>query len=213
MWITHTRTRGSFIWKGEKYVAYKLSPCPLKRTKISVRNVDKIFVLCAVWGSGSGVAEDAALLGNERVSMCGRIPTLRGNVLSPLKTVSRTHRTLKADSLIAWRSHAAPMPFPCHAVPLRVQNVSFPFDLHSAAVSNSHFPCHAHAMLWPCRSSQGHSTAWPSYWCCQCYGGIFLPIVRLHTDAQGIKICRHNTDNINNRRPCCAVALRRTAWL
>ena len=29
-------------------------------------------------------------------------------------------RTLKADSHIACRSHAAPMPFPCHAVPLRV---------------------------------------------------------------------------------------------
>jgi len=26
------------------------------------------------------------------------------------------------------------MPFSCHAVPLRVQNVSFPFDLHSTAV-------------------------------------------------------------------------------
>ena len=32
------------------------------------------------------------------------------------------------------------------------------------------------------------------------------------THAQQVKICRHNTDNINNRRPCCAVALRRTAW-
>ena len=44
---------------------------------------------------------------------------------------------------IACHSHAAPMPFPCHAVPLRVQNVSFSFDLHSAAVSDSHLPCHA----------------------------------------------------------------------
>ena len=26
-------------------------------------------------------------------------------------------------------------------------DVSFPFDLHSAAVSDSHLPCHAHAML------------------------------------------------------------------
>ena len=40
--------------------------------------------------------------------------------------------------------------------------MSFPFDLHSAAVSDSHLPCRAHAMLWPCRSSQGHSAAWPS---------------------------------------------------
>ena len=38
------------------------------------------------------------------------------------------------------------MPRPCHAVPLRVQNVSFPFDLHNAAVSDSHLPCHAHAI-------------------------------------------------------------------
>ena len=28
--------------------------------------------------------------------------------------------TLKADSHIACRAHAAPMPFPCHVVPLRV---------------------------------------------------------------------------------------------
>jgi hypothetical protein len=40
--------------------------------------------------------------------------------------------------------------------------VSFPFDLHSAAVSNSHLPCRAHALLRPCRSSQGHSTGWLS---------------------------------------------------
>ena len=57
--------------------------------------------------------------------------------------------------------HTAPTPFPCHAVSLRVYNVSFPFDLHSAAVSDSHLPCpcHAHAILRPCRSSQGHGTA------------------------------------------------------
>jgi len=36
------------------------------------------------------------------------------------------------------------------------------FDLHSAAVSDSQLPCHAHAMLLPCRSSQGHWTACPS---------------------------------------------------
>jgi len=38
--------------------------------------------------------------------------------------------------------------------------------LISAAVSDSHLPCHAHAvphaMLWPCRSSQGHGTVRPS---------------------------------------------------
>ena len=65
------------------------------------------------------------------------------------------------------------MPFPCHAVPLKVCNISSQFDLHSAVVSDSHLPCHA--ILRPCLSSQGHSTA-------------------------------------VERRPCCAVALRRTAW-
>ena len=40
--------------------------------------------------------------------------------------------------------------------------MSFPFDLHSAGVSESHFPCHAHAMLRPSRFSQGHSTTRPS---------------------------------------------------
>ena len=61
------------------------------------------------------------------------------------------------------------MPFTCraHAVPLPCRAAKclecvFPFDLHSAAVSDSHFPCHAHAMLRPCRSSQGHGTARPS---------------------------------------------------
>ena len=54
---------------------------------------------------------------------------------------------INADSHIACRSHVAPMPFPCHVVPLRVLNVSFPFDLHSVALSDSHLSCHAHAML------------------------------------------------------------------
>ena len=40
--------------------------------------------------------------------------------------------------------------------------MSFPFDLHGVAVSDSHLPCHTHAMLRPCRSSQGHETARPS---------------------------------------------------
>jgi hypothetical protein len=39
------------------------------------------------------------------------------------------------------------MPFPCHAVPLRVYIVSFPFDLHIAAVFDSHMPCHGHVVL------------------------------------------------------------------
>jgi len=56
--------------------------------------------------------------------------------------------TVKADLHIACRAHAASLPLPCHAVPLRVKNMSFPFDLHSAAVSDSHLPCHAAPM--PC---------------------------------------------------------------
>ena len=37
-----------------------------------------------------------------------------------------------------------------------------PLDLHSAAVSDSQLPCHAHTMLWPCRFSQGYRTTRPS---------------------------------------------------
>jgi hypothetical protein len=40
--------------------------------------------------------------------------------------------------------------------------VSFQFDLHSAAVSDSHLPCRSHALPRPCRSSQGHGTGRPS---------------------------------------------------
>ena len=61
-----------------------------------------------------------------------------------------TRYTLKADSHIACRAHTTPMLFPWHAAPLKVQNVSFPFDLYSAAVSDSHVPCHAHAVPTPC---------------------------------------------------------------
>jgi hypothetical protein len=49
------------------------------------------------------------------------------------------------------------MPFPCHGVPLRVYIVSFPFDLHSVAVFDSHMPCHEHDVLKA--TSQGHGTA------------------------------------------------------
>ena len=50
---------------------------------------------------------------------------------------------LKADSHIACRAHAVPLP--CRAA--KGLELSFPFDLHSAAVSDSHLPCHAHAVL------------------------------------------------------------------
>src|SRR5215468_6354783 len=72
---------------------------------------------------------------------------------------------LKANSHIPCRSHAVPMPFSCHAMPLRVWIVSFPFDLHSAAVFDSHMPCRARAMPRPCCSESEfsrprHSMAW-----------------------------------------------------
>jgi hypothetical protein len=41
------------------------------------------------------------------------------------------------------------MPFPCHAVPLNVWSVYFPFDLHSAAVFDSHMPGHSYAVPLP----------------------------------------------------------------
>jgi hypothetical protein len=49
------------------------------------------------------------------------------------------------------------MPFPCHAVPLRVLIVSFQVDLHSAAVFDSNMPCHDRAVLKA--ASQGYGTA------------------------------------------------------
>ena len=56
--------------------------------------------------------------------------------------------------------HAHAVPMPCHTA--KCLELSFPFDLHSAAVSDSYLSYHADAMLRPCRSSQGHSTARPS---------------------------------------------------
>jgi hypothetical protein len=41
-------------------------------------------------------------------------------VLQVLVAVTIFIKTLKANSHKPCRSHAAPMPFPCHAVPLRV---------------------------------------------------------------------------------------------
>ena len=66
--------------------------------------------------------------------------------------------------------------------------MSFPFDLHSAAVSDSYLPCHAHAMLRPCRSSQGHSTARPSL------------------DGRAVRRTawsEHGMANVNQTRPHC----------
>jgi hypothetical protein len=62
------------------------------------------------------------------------------------------------------------MPCPCHAHAMPCCwgfRTSFPFDLYSAAMFDSHMPCRAHAMLVPCHdhdilkaTSQGHGTAW-----------------------------------------------------
>jgi hypothetical protein len=37
--------------------------------------------------------------------------------------------------------------------------VSFPFDLHSAAMSDSHLPCHAHAVLLKATAQHGRREA------------------------------------------------------
>jgi hypothetical protein len=51
-------------------------------------------------------------------------------------------RFLKANSHIPCRFYAVPLP--CHAA--KGLDLSFPFDLHSAAVFDSHTPFRAHAM-------------------------------------------------------------------
>jgi hypothetical protein len=72
--------------------------------------------------------------------------------------------------------HAVPMPFPCHADPLRVYIVSFQFDFHSAAVFDSHMPCRSHAVPMPYHeyavlkaTFQGHATgtAWERHGMCE----------------------------------------------
>jgi hypothetical protein len=71
-------------------------------------------------------------------------------VIPKVLTVSATrNRNVNANSHIPCRSHA---------VQLRVCGiVSFPFDLHSAAVFDSHMPCRARAMPRPCRSERDFS--------------------------------------------------------
>jgi len=58
-------------------------------------------------------------------------------------------------------THSTPYSCSSSAMPLRVYNVSFPFDLHSAAMYDSHLPSHAHVMRRPCCCSQGHGTVRP----------------------------------------------------
>ena len=87
--------------------------------------------------------------------------------------------TLKANSHIACRSPA----MPC----------SYGFNLLSAAVSDSHLPCHAHAMFRQCRSSQGHSTARPSL-----YGrAVLWPREERHgkCESDTAALCKSNGKN------------------
>ena len=59
--------------------------------------------------------------------------------------------------------------------------MSFPFDLHSAAVSDSHLPSHAHAMLLPCLLLK--ATARPS--------------------RDGRAVLWHGMASVNQTRPLC----------
>jgi hypothetical protein len=63
------------------------------------------------------------------------------------------------------------MPTPSHAVSLRDQIVPFPFDVHSAAVIESHIACPAHAVPLTCSghavlkaTSLGHGTEPSNVW-------------------------------------------------
>jgi hypothetical protein len=70
---------------------------------------------------------------------------------------------LKANLHITCYSHAVTMLFPCHTV-------SFAFDLHSAAMFDSHMPClrHAKTMLFRSDFSRPrHSTAWARHGTCE----------------------------------------------
>jgi hypothetical protein len=90
-----------------------------------------------------------------KVEIFGRLDNRQPNVktvpqiLFSVCNPADSSGTLKTYSHIACRAHAAPMHFPCHAVPLRVWNLSFPFVLHSVALSDSHMPCHAHVAPMP----------------------------------------------------------------
>jgi len=72
------------------------------------------------------------------------------------------------------------VPFPYHAMSLRVSIASFPFDLHCVAVFDSHIPCHAMPMPRSCRAptmpfrkrllkattQHGRSAAWARHGMC-----------------------------------------------
>jgi hypothetical protein len=94
------------------------------------------------------------------VLCCPLCPIIRSVCLLYSTTV-----LLRANSHIPCRSHAVPTLFPCHALPLRVYIISFPFDLHRVAVFDSHTPCRTRVMPRPCRSESDfsrprHSAVW-----------------------------------------------------
>ena len=97
-------------------------------------------VLCTVLSSTS-------LYMNNTLSLCKRLPLLTSATTS-----------LKADSHIAYRAHAVPLP--CRAV--KGSECVFPiWFTHCGRVwFTPALPCHA--MLRQCRYSQGHGTARPS---------------------------------------------------
>ena len=87
-------------------------------------------------------------------------------------------------------AHAVPLP--CRAVPLSVSNVSLPFDLHSAAVSDSHLPCHAHTMLRPCTARpylDGRAVLWPWE---QRHGRIMTWAWRGKCESDTAALCKSN---------------------
>ena len=62
---------------------------------------------------------------------------------------------LSTRSAIVWSYRRVRLP--CHAA--KGLECVFPIWFTQCGVSDSHLPCHAHAMLRPHRSSEGHSTA------------------------------------------------------
>ena len=80
--------------------------------------------------------------------------------------------------------------------------MSFPFDLHSVAVSDSHLLCHAHAMLRPCRSSQGYGTAGPSLDAVLCCG--------LKKNGMVGAWHGHGIASVNQTRPHCVNQMGKT---
>ena len=82
--------------------------------------------------------------------------------------------------------------------------MSFPFDLHSAAVSDSHLPCHVHAMPRPRRSSQGHNTTQ--------HGRLLTAVLRCGLEKNGVVRAwhGHGMASVNQTRPHCVNQMGKT---